>query len=137
MRAQNLSALMLDAISRSVEINADLATSNQAELRSLSVSHPALMVIVADVMVRLHRKMDLLDRIRLSFRHRKPDLISVSQLIEDDRLIDVDPDSVNFAQTKISFPEQNLILLEFIARRMNRDMEVLRVETFVCCNMLI
>lgn len=83
LRQKNITHLAQDALSRAVEINADLVETNHAEWNRIISSHPILMVVVSDAVCRIHRMIDLIDRIKSSFKHKTPDLVSITQLLEE------------------------------------------------------
>lgn len=104
-KVQNLTILTQEAITRAVEINANLIETNQNDIMKVITNHPALMVVSADIVCRLHQQINLLDRIRAPFESKTQDLVSLSLLLkEDTEIMDVDSTSLIHKKPN-SFPQ--------------------------------
>lgn len=125
---QNITQKTQDALGRAVEI--DRIEMGGRDVRRIITTHPALMIVSANVVSKMHRKLDLLDRIRTSFRQRKIDLVSISQLLETTDYDEVELESILNHQIHLAFLSHGSVLMEFVAKKRISEAEVLRVEAF-------
>ena len=123
----NLTSLQIRAISESSQLTAQLVQHNVEKVHAIQVTFPLLAVVTANMVARMHLLGSYLDKIRVSFRMRRPDIEILSLVYGYEELLDVDPDSIVQESVKLSSPRPNELVVEFVGRRRLTTTQVYQV----------
>lgn len=86
----NFTRLELRSMADAMEINAKLVDHNIEKINTYVYRFPALTVVSANMIAKLHLMGSHLTRTIMSFRARRPDLITLGMLFNTDKLLEVD-----------------------------------------------
>lgn len=126
----SFAALQQRALIEGAEITAALVENNVQRLDTISYSYPQLTVVTADMVARMHLLGSFIERLRVSFRMRKPDVAIMAMIFKDDDLLDIDPNSIIENSVEVQSPAPNTLQVKFVARRRSIDTAVFAVNSF-------
>lgn len=127
---ENFSAIALQSIGEHIQLQAKLLAHQVEKVDHFASNFPLLTVVVSDIISKLHLQGSLLDKVRVSFSSNRPDLDSLSMLLDTTLLYDVDPLSVVRASVTFSVPNERTIVVRFLADIPSADTKVFQVFGF-------
>jgi hypothetical protein len=130
VKEHNVTMLALTAVQEAVTTQAILLQHNSAELQLIAYSYPELMVTSAHIIAKIVQTGSQLDRLRISFRARKPDLELISELTDTSFQDAIDQDTIPKYHVELYSPGAESIEMKFAARNRDLTTEVYQVEAF-------
>lgn len=127
---QNISELMHEAVSNALENQANLIQYNSAEISRIAFTHPELMVVSGHLMAKLVQMGSYIDRLKIAFRARRPDLSLLSLITDTDFLDTVDQDTIPKNSVDLTAINNQTIEVRFVARIVDRTTSVYDVDAF-------
>lgn len=87
--------------------------------------------MVSDIVARMHIQGALIDKLRISFRAKRPNLDALSQLFDTDIFHDIDNSNILQNSISLSAADPLTIKLTFDARRHSKDTKLYKVGAFI------
>ena len=129
-RQANFTELQIIALAESQKLTTQLVEQNIHQIHAMQFTYPALAVVSSNIIAKMHLVGSYIDKLRVSFRSRRPDIEIISLLYNFDDILEVDPNSVIEESVRMTSPNRNVLQLEFTARRRSPDTTVYQVNAF-------
>lgn len=121
---------MLEGVEQAIVNQAMLIQHNAADIGFITTTYPELALVSAHIMAKIVEAGANLDRLKISFRIRRPDLQLLSLLTDTNFLDNVDQDGVAKLPIRASSPAPLALDVEFTARRQDITTKVYEVQAF-------
>lgn len=129
-RQLTLHELILEASSKAIITNSEAIQHNLERIDQINQLHPELMVITSHLVFKIQMAALQLDKILISFRQKRPDIIMLSQLLNTQLLDELDVDSIIIKSLKIHSPAKNTIQWHFVGKISDPNMTVYEINAF-------
>jgi len=126
----NFTELQVKALAESQQLTAQLVEHNVEQIHALQFTYPSLAIVAANIVAKMHLTGSYLEKLRSSFRMRRPDIEILVLLFKFDTLLEVDPASIIEDSVSLAATGNNALVVEFAARRRATDTVVYQVNAF-------
>jgi hypothetical protein len=130
IKAINATELMLEAVEKAVINQATMISHNVADIRQMQLAYPELTVVMSHIIANAATLGAGLDRLRASFRAKRPDLPLLASMTNSLIFDEVEPESIYRQTVRALSPRPNVLQLAFRARTRDAQARVYQVETF-------
>lgn len=126
----NITQYQLQVLSESYDLQQRLAQHQIEQIQSFLFSIPRLSVITSSIIAKITLTGAYIERLRVAFRARRPDMLTMSLLFQSDIMLDIDPSSIIENSIAITSPYKDALTFEFTGRIRAPDTAVYRVTAF-------
>lgn len=130
INAINLTQYQIEILANSCDVQQRLAQHQIEQIKSALFTISRLSVITSSIIAKTTLTGAYIDRLRASFRARRPDMTTMSLLYNADIMLDIDPESIIESSIVISSPYRNALVIEFTGRMRSPNTSVYRVTAF-------